>query len=318
MRSSFLSIVGVIQTPKDIERLAAWLTGAFTEVSAHFSDFEFILINNYGPRDLIDAVIEALPQPLRQHVYLLCLSAPVSRDNALTAGLDRANGDYAVVFEFAFAHDPHLIYALWEKAQEGFDMVYLRTPAHRLSLPYRLLYRLFYGILRRYSDLRLDPRALHTRIISRRALNSLLRLRENSHYLKALYAWVGYTTTYLDVEKPIEKELDSSFSLQFRNALVVITSFTSFLNALLGWIFALSCVVAGVAIFNAVKVRLTNVDIFGQYYETVPGWAYLVVLISVFFAITCLNLYIMSVYLSNIYREIKNRPLYIIESVKRY
>ena len=42
------------------------------------------------------------------------------------------------------------------------------------------------------------------------------------------------------------------------------------------------------------------------------------VLISVFFAITCLNLYIMSIYLSNIYSEIKNRPLYIIESVKRY
>jgi len=41
-------------------------------------------------------------------------------------------------------------------------------------------------------------------------------------------------------------------------------------------------------------------------------------MISSFFAITCLNLYIMSIYLSNIYAEIKNRPLYIIESVKRY
>jgi K+-transporting ATPase A subunit len=44
----------------------------------------------------------------------------------------------------------------------------------------------------------------------------------------------------------------------------------------------------------------------------------LVVLMSVFFAITCLTLYIMSIYLSHIYNEIKNRPLYIIESVKRY
>ena len=36
------------------------------------------------------------------------------------------------------------------------------------------------------------------------------------------------------------------------------------------------------------------------------------------FAITCLNLYIMSIYLSNIYNEIKQRPLYIIESIKRF
>ena len=48
------------------------------------------------------------------------------------------------------------------------------------------------------------------------------------------------------------------------------------------------------------------------------SWTFLVVLISIFFAITCLNLYIMSIYLSNIYNEIKQRPLYIIESVKRF
>jgi heme/copper-type cytochrome/quinol oxidase subunit 2 len=90
------------------------------------------------------------------------------------------------------------------------------------------------------------------------------------------------------------------------------------LRSLLLWIFLLSVLVAGTTIFNAVKVRFTNVDIFGDYHQTLSGWAFLVVLISVFFAITCLMLYIMSIYLSNIYSELKNRPLYIIESVKRY
>jgi len=99
---------------------------------------------------------------------------------------------------------------------------------------------------------------------------------------------------------------------------VAITSFTTFLRSLLLWIFLLSVGVAGVAMFNAIKVKLTQVDIFGEHVETVSGWAFLVVLMSIFFAITCLNLYIISIYLSNIYSEIKNRPLYIIESVKRY
>jgi hypothetical protein len=43
-----------------------------------------------------------------------------------------------------------------------------------------------------------------------------------------------------------------------------------------------------------------------------------VVLTSIFFAITCLMLYIMSIYLANIYQEIKHRPMYIIESVQRF
>lgn len=315
---SFLTIVGVLQSNRQIRELGPWLSGLYAEMSRQFSDYEFVLVNNSCDLADIDAAIRPLPEDLRKNVFLINLSASVSRDNALLAGLDRANGDYAVVFEFDFAQTPELVMKMWEKSQAGFDIVYLRGPQRRMSWSYRLLYRLFYGILHRYSSLRIDPRAHHTRLISRRALNSLLRLRENSHYLKAIYALVGYNTAALNVEQPVVPEPDTTFGEQFRTSLVAITSFTTFLRSLLWWIFVLSCLVAGLAIFNAVKVRLTNVDIFGEHHQAVSGWAYLVVMISVFFAITCLNLYIMSIYLSNIYSEIKNRPLYIIESVKRY
>lgn len=287
-------------------------------MEGHFSDYEFILVNDHCDQQLIDRIIQPLPENLRKNIFLLNLSAAVNRDNALLAGLDRANGDYAIIFEFDFAASPSLVTALWEKSQSGFDIVYLRAPDRRLQWAHRMLYSIFYSILQRYSNLRIDPRAHHTRIISRRALNSMLRLRENSRYLKAIYALVGYSTTAIEVANPLLPEPDTSFGDQFRTALVAITSFTNFLRSVLWWIFLLSCVVAGTAIVNAVKVKFTNVDIFGEYHQTVSGWAYLVVMISVFFAITCLNLYIMSIYLSNIYSEIKNRPLYIIESVKRY
>jgi len=318
VRLSFLSLIGVVQSHHQIQELNGWLSGLYAELSGEFSDFEFILVNNHCDQNAIDEAIRPLPENLRKNIFLLNLSAAVNRDNALLAGLDRANGDYAVIFEFDFARAPGLVRQLWEKSQAGFDLVYLRAPERRLSWPYRMLYRLFYSILHRYSNLRIDPRAHHTRIISRRALNSLLRLRENSQYLKAIYALVGYSTAALNVEQPVLPEPGTSFGDQFRTSLVAITSFTTFLRSVLWWIFVLSCLVAGTAVFNAVKVRLSNVDIFGEYHPTVSGWAYLVVMISVFFAITCLNLYIMSIYLSNIYSEIKNRPLYIIESVKRY
>ena len=318
VRHSFISIVGVLQSHRHIRELPAWLVGLYAEVSAQFSDFEFIVVNNHCDHQAIDAVIEPLPEDLRKNIFLLNLSAPVSRDNALLAGLDRSNGDYTAIFEFDFTARPELVTRLWERSQEGNDIVYLRARERRLPLAHRLLYRMFYGIMQRYSGLRLDPRAHHTRIVSRRALNSLLRLRENSRYLKANYALVGYNTAWIDVEEPLHPDPETTFGEQFRTSLVAITSFTSFLRTLLLWIFLFSVIVAGVAIFNAVKVKLTSVDIFGEHVESLSGWAFLVVLISVFFAITCLNLYIMSIYLSNIYSEIKNRPLYIIESVKRY
>jgi hypothetical protein len=318
MRPSFISVIGVIQSTRQLRSLSEWLTGLNQELSAHFTDFEFVLVNNHCPQDEIDAIIRPLPESLRKHVFLLNLSTPVNRDNAILAGFDRSNGDYTVLLEFDFAAHTQLVTSLWEKCQEGFDIVYLRARERRLSLLSRVLYRVFYTIMRRYSGLRLDPRAHHTRIISRRALNSLLRLRENSRYLKAIYALVGYNTTWMEVDEPIVPDPDTTLGEQFRTSLVAVTSFTSFLRNLLLWIFLCSVLVAGVSIYNAVKVKLTNVDIFGDKHDTLSGWAFLVVLISIFFAITCLNLYIMSIYLSNIYTELKNRPPYILESVRRY
>ncbi|MBX2889600.1 MAG: glycosyltransferase [Saprospiraceae bacterium] len=319
MHHSFISIVNVIQSTRQIHELSVWLVGLHAELKAHFSDYEFVLVNNHCDQSAIDAAITPLAEDLRKHIFLLNLSAPVSRDNALLAGLDRANGDYTVIFEFDFSAKPQLVTQLWEESQRGADIVYLRARERRLPWASRVLYRVFYYIMQRYSGLRLDPRAHHTRIISRRALNSLLRLRENSHYLKANYALVGYNINHLPVDEPLLPSPEATLSEQFRSSLVAISSFTSFLRTLLLWIFLLSVVVAGIAIFNAVKVKLTNVDIFGEHVtSSLTGWASLVVLMSVFFAITCLNLYVMSIYLSNIYNEIKNRPLYIIESVKRY
>jgi hypothetical protein len=318
MRTSFISVIGVLQSNRMVRLLPDWLQGLYTELSAQFSDFEFVLVNNHCDISAIDAVIKPLPEALRKHIFLLHLSNPVNRDNALLAGLDRANGDYTVIFELDLADRPQLVTQMWDKSAEGFDIVYLRARQRRLSWQKRWLYRIFYGIMRRYSSLRLDPAARHSRIISRRALNSLLRLRENSHYLKAIYALVGYNTTHLALENSTGEDLDSSFGEQFRSSLVAITSFTTFLRSMLLWIFISSVLVAGITVFNAIKVKMTNVDIFGDRHETLSGWAFLVVLISVFFAITCLNLYIMSIYLSNIYTELKNRPPYIIEAVKRY
>ena len=318
IRQSFVSIIGILQTPYEVRQLPIWLTSLYGELESGFSHFEFVLVNNGCDLSAIEAAIKPLPEDIRKNIFLLQLSTTVNRDNAILAGLDRANGDYTVVLDFDFAEKPELIAQMWDIAQKGFDIVYLRARQRKLPIAKRPLYRIFYFILQRYSALRIDPWAHHSRLISRRALNSLLRLRENSRYLKANYALVGYANASIQVSEPLHPDPTASLSEQIRTALVAVTSFTTFLRSLLLWIFLFSVLVAGIATFNAIKVKLTSVDIFGDQVESLSGWAFLVVLMSVFFALTCLILYVMSIYLSNIYSEIKNRPLYIIESVRRF
>ena len=314
MNNTFLSVILLMQHPAELRGLPDMLRRLDEQVRSNFSDYEFLLVNNSGVRTF-DILEEQLEADLRKNVFVLNLAATTNSNHAILAGLGRANGDYAVIFEDVFRDRPEVVLDLFEKSREGYDIVYLRANKRKTGFIHRLFYKLFYGILRRYSQLRFDDRAHDTRIISRRALNALLRLRENLRYMKAVYSLVGYPTAYLDVAEPLER--NRSFGEEFKTSLLAISSYTTFLRSLLLWIFLGSFAFLILVVINAIKVKFTHIDLLGNFHETVSGWTFLVVLISIFFAITCLNLYIMSIYLSNIYQEIKQRPMYIIESVKR-
>jgi len=317
MNNCFLSVVSVLHSPRDLNVLPELLHGIGKVLQNNFSDFEIILVNNCLELSPDDYILP-LPSALKQHIYLLNLSSRINRNYAVVAGLDRANGDYVTVFEPGFYKQPELILELFLKTRENWDMVYVKTPHRPIGIMLRPFYKIFYHIIRHYSPLHVDEKALDTRIISRRALNSLLRLRENLRYMKAIYSMVGYHTTA--IENPFLPEWveDEPFGERFSTSLVAITSFTNFLRSLLLLIFLVSLAFLVAVVINALKAKFTGIDLLGNVGEPFSGWTFLVILISVFFAVTCLNLYIMSIYLSNIYNELKNRPLYIIESIKRY
>jgi glycosyltransferase involved in cell wall biosynthesis len=315
MHSVFLSVVTIIHQREDVDLLTLQLTQLCALLHNHFAHFEIIVVNNI-PEYKADEIAELLQPHCRQHIYLLQLSSRVNHNHAYLAGLDRSNGDYTLLWESIFADQPERILELYEQATTGYDIVYLRGPGRKTGPFQRLLYRLFYFIMQHYSALRVDPRAHNSRIISRRALNSLLRLRENLHYMKAIYSIVGYRTARQDTPVPLPST--EGLRERFRTSLMAITSYTTFLRSVLLWLFLFSAAFLLFVVVNALKVKFTGIDLLGQVGEAWSGWTFLVILIAVFFAVTCLNLYIMSIYLSNIYSEIKQRPLYIIESIRRF
>jgi dolichol-phosphate mannosyltransferase len=315
MHSVFVSVVTILHQREDVDLLSLQLTQLCALLRNHFAHFEIIVVNNI-PEYKADEISELLQPHCRQHIYLLQLSSRVNHNHAYLAGLDRSNGDYTLLWESIFADQPERILELYEQAAAGYDIVYLRGPGRKTGWLQQWLYRLFYFIMQHYSPLRIDPRAHNSRIISRRALNSLLRLRENLHYMKAIYSIVGYRTAQQDTVVPLPST--EGLRERFRTSLMAITSYTTFLRSVLLWLFLFSAAFLLFVVINALTVKFTGVDLFGQVGEAWSGWTFLVILIAVFFAVTCLNLYIMSIYLSNIYSEIKQRPLYIIESIRRF
>ncbi|MCB0643753.1 MAG: hypothetical protein KDC44_19030, partial [Phaeodactylibacter sp.] len=104
-RNSFISLVGVLNDWDEVSQLPAYFEAVFEVLDRHFSDFEFVLVNNSNFRDF-ERLQATVPEAYRQHVFVLNLSTIVNQNHAIIAGLDRANGDYTLIFEWNFGQQP--------------------------------------------------------------------------------------------------------------------------------------------------------------------------------------------------------------------
>jgi hypothetical protein len=314
MNFSFISLVSLVVP--DEENVRKFLRNTHAALKENFSDYEIILVNNKTYRDIRQVTLE-LDQDIRKDVTVINLSKEVSVDNALVAGLDRANGDYTIIFDMNFADNPALILQLYSKTQSNNDIVYIKHKKRKLRFIQRVLFGGFFAILHKLSDLRVDINMDKSRIISRRALNSILKVRENLNYIKGTFSYVGYSTDFIEVESP-KTEGKGSISRQFNFALMALISFTDVLNRLFQWIFILSLLFSFIVSLDAIFIKLFGFDVFGTIQDNViPGWSFLIVTLAIMFTLVSLMLYLLSMYMSSLNKEIKNRPIYIIESIQR-
>ena len=315
MYNAFISVVVVIDPQTSESETVQFLNACADTLEKNFSDSEIILVDNLSGQTFSwnqDEVSKAA----RQSCSVLVMSSPVSSDHAVVAGLDRANGDYTLIFSARLHAHTHLIVDLYKATQQGFDVVVLKNIKRNLPALRRPFYGFFYFLMKRFSDIRIDRNIRLERILSRRALNWVLKMREYQRYTKGLLTSVGFKTHSLEIDG-LPEDAPLSFSEQLRTGWTAITSYTSIPLKVLAAVIMLSSLFLIGVFFNALAVRFWGVDLFGTPQAQVPGWTFLVVLLSIFFLYLNVIFYIFGIYISNIQSEIKRRPLYIIESIKR-
>jgi polyisoprenyl-phosphate glycosyltransferase len=314
MNYSFISVVSLVVP--DEELINKFLVNVHSVLKENFSDYEIILVNNKAYKD-IRPITKGLDQDIRKDVSVINLSKPILEDNALFAGLERANGDYTIIFDMYYFGHCSLIVDLYRKTQENIDIVYLKHKKRELSFRDNLMFHGYYWLMKSDSDVVVDMNVDKSRIISRRAMNSLLRLRESTRYFKGIFSFVGYDCSYIEVDMHVKKE-NRTLKHQVKVASLIFLSSSDILNRLFFGIFIISLLFAAGVSLDALLIKLRGSDLFGTVQNnTIPGWSFLIIMISVMFSLVCLILYLMSVYLSHINREIKQRPVYIIESIQR-
>lgn len=169
---------------------------ALIDVLAGLQDdyrFEIIYVDD-GSRDGTRGVLQSMSAQ-DPNVHWYAFSRNFGHQAALSAGMERATGDAVITMDSDLQHPPELIESLLVKWREGFDVVVtVRQDDPNLNFFKRLTSNGFYRILRMLGGAKIPIGAADFRLLSRKALNALITMREVHRFLRGMVHWIGFST----------------------------------------------------------------------------------------------------------------------------
>lgn len=268
--------------------------------------WEVVYVND-GSRDGTLGVMRGLQAACPQ-VAVVDLSRNFGKEIAMTAGLDACVGDAVVIIDADLQDPPELIPQLVAEWRAGFDMVYARRDSRLGETALKkATARVFYRVIGKLSRVSIPADTGDFRLMSRRAVDALLQLREQHRFMKGLFAWVGFP------QKAVLYRRDPRFAGDTK------------WNYWKLWNFA----VEGITSFSTVPLRLATYCGIGiaviafiyagwifyktlAYGESVKGYPSLMVVLLFLGGGQLIGIGVLGEYLGRMFNETKNRPLYFL------
>jgi glycosyltransferase involved in cell wall biosynthesis len=302
-RPTISIVVPACNEAAGLERFHHRLSAALADSEA----WEVVYIDD-GSTDGTLTVMEAL-RARDDRVGVLGLSRNFGKETAITAGLDYAAGDAVVVIDADLQDPPELIPALIAQWRLGYDMVNARRRSRDGdSWLKRNTARAFYRLMQRTGDLKLPEDTGDFRLLSRRAVDAIRQLREQHRFMKGLFAWIGYPTTFVLYDRGSRSAGVSKWTW-WRLWNLALEGITSFTVMPLKWA---SYVGLGVALLSGVYAIQVIVKtlIIGN---SVAGYPSLMTVVLFLGGVQLMFLGIIGEYLGRVFNETKQRPLYLVE-----
>lgn len=277
-------------------------------------DYEIIFVND-GSKDTTWEKLQEITA-LDNRLKAINFSRNFGKESAMLAGLTEAKGDYVAVMDADLQHPPHLLEEMLRLIKEdGYDSVGAyrlgRTKNRKSESFIRVMYsKLFYRFINKMSDVNIKENATDYRMMRRKVINALLKLQEYNRFSKGLFEWVGFKTTYVGYENVNRVAGKSSWSFfkLLNYAIEGITSFSIIPLKLSGLLGLLSAFISFLYLIYIVYDKL-------RYGNPTSGWPTIVSLILFLGGIMLIFLGVLGEYIGRIYKEVKNRPIYIVDEI---
>ena len=245
-------------------------------------------------------------------IKVVKLSRRFGQPAATMAGLAFSKGKRVVVIDVDLQDPPEVILELDEKMSEGFDVVYAtRRTREGETFVKRIFAKFGYKVINSLSDVQIPQNTGDFRIMSRRVVNEICALNEKHGFLRGLVAYVGFNQIGVLYDRDSRHAGKGNYNRYLGSLRIGINGLVVFSAKPLNF---MSIFGAVVAFFSFLLGGWYGVQkILGM--NLTPGLSTSVILISFFAGIQLLSLGLVGEYISRIYDEVKNRPMYIIEKV---
>ena len=228
----------------------------------------------------------------------------------MIAGIDHSSGDGIVCMDADLQHPPQCIPEIVEKFQAGYEVINMvRTKNQSAGWFKNLASSAFYWLINKLSDVKFESNASDFFAISRRVSQVLQQnYRERVRFLRGYVQNVGFKKTTIEYEAQARVAGESKYSIRklFQFSVNTIVCFSN-LPLKLG-------IYAG--IFAALMGMIVLVYTLFTRGGAPSGYATIVILNCFMFAILFLLVGIIGEYISILFTELKDRPIYIVEETK--
>ena len=233
---------------------------------------------------------------------------------AVTAGLHFARGSAVVVMDADLQDPPELLASMVGKWREGYHVVYAqRIKRHAEGALKRGIAFAYYRLLQRLTDVDIPADTGDFCLMDRRVVDLLNRMPERNRYLRGLRAWLGFKQTAVQFERPPRYAGEPKYTF-WKSLALGINGIVGFSKVPLRFATYLGMLV------SAVSLVLTGWAVYQRFVgaDTVRGWASTLVVILLLGGVQLLMIGVVGEYLSRIYDEVKQRPMYVIGDLRGF
>lgn len=275
---------------------------------SHDLEVEFIYIDDGSKDGTVKEVKKLIEKDNR--VHLISFSRNFGKEAGIYAGLQNAKGDYVAIMDADLQDPPSLLPQMFDALLNGgYDSAATRRVNRKGEPPIRSWFaRRFYALMRKISDAELMDGARDYRLMTRQMVDAILSMPEYNRFSKGIFGWVGFNTKWIEFENVERRKGETKWSFWklFKYSLEGIMAFSNAPLAMASFLGVFFTFIAFVAIIFIIVRTLC----FG---DPTSGWPSMVCIIVFVSGIQLFCLGVVGQYLSKVYLEVKNRPIYLVK-----